>query len=67
MDASGSVNGWVYYSTRRYTIALTVRGGLVVDAPPVARWAIGKDARQLWRAAYRAGARLAWFPEEGES
>jgi hypothetical protein len=45
-----TASGWIYWSTRAATVALIVEDGVVVDGPPyVRRWAIGKDARELWR------------------
>lgn len=42
---------------------LVVHNGVVVDCPPYAiRWALGRDARQLWRDGYRRGVQLVWLP-----
>jgi hypothetical protein len=55
-------NGLIWLSTARYTVGLVVRDGVVVDAPPIARrWAMGRDARQVWRDA--RGAKLVWLPD----
>ncbi len=59
MDATG----WIWCSTPRYTVALEVVDGQVVDcAPYLWRTARGRDARQVWRDQARAGADLRWFP-----
>jgi len=36
---------WIYVSLSYATFALAVEGGVVVIAPPIAQWAIGKDER----------------------
>lgn len=36
-----------YISLPRYTILLIVEGDMVVDAPPIARWVIGKTRREV--------------------
>jgi hypothetical protein len=57
-------NGLIWLSTRRYTVGLVVCGGAIVETPPIARrWALGRDARALWREAARRGAKLAWLPD----
>jgi hypothetical protein len=62
-------DGLIWYSTPRYTVGLSVRAGRVVEAPPVARrWAMGRDARDLWRElarqrATQRGVRLEWLPD----
>lgn len=43
---------WVWVSLPFATFGLAVEGGRVVDAPPIARWCIGKDERYVadyWR------------------
>lgn len=46
------------------TVGLVVRDAVVVDCAPYARrWALGRDARQVWRAAHRRGADLRWLPD----
>lgn len=58
-----TTDGLMYLSLPRYTVGLVVRGGRVVDAPPIAvEWTLGRDARQVWREAARRGARLVWIP-----
>lgn len=57
-------DGLIWHSTPAATVGLLVRGGRVVDCPPYARrWALGRDARELWRDAARRGVRLAWLAE----
>lgn len=59
-----TANGLVFYSTPGATVGLVVAGGIVVDCPPYARrWALGKDARDLWRDGKRRGVRLEWLPD----
>ncbi len=36
---------WVWVSLSYATFGIAVRQGRVVDAAPIARWAIGKDER----------------------
>jgi hypothetical protein len=56
--------GLIWCSTRRATVGLVVRDGRVVDCPPYARqWALGCDAREVWRKQARAGADLMWLPD----
>lgn len=59
-----TATGMIYLSTPRYTVGLVVRAGVVAAAPPIARrWALGRDARDVWRQAARQGARLEWLPD----
>lgn len=60
-----TANGMIWLSTRRATVGLIVRDdGIVVDCAPYARtWALGRDARQVWRDAHRRGAELRWLPD----
>lgn len=41
---------WIWVSMPHATFGLGVREGYVVDAAPIARWAVGKSER--WVAAY---------------
>lgn len=60
-----TADGLLWISTRHYTVGLIVHAGTVTDAPPIAaRWALGRDARPLWREAHRRGADLAWLPDD---
>lgn len=59
-----TANGLIWLSTKAATVALIVVDGRVVDCPPYARtWALGRDARQVWRDAAGRGADLAWLPD----
>lgn len=43
---------WIWVSMEHATFAVAVRDGKVVAAPPIARWAVGKDERfaaMCWR------------------
>lgn len=45
---------WWYVSTRRWTVAVHAENEkpfLVVEAPPLARWAVGRPLRDLIRRA----------------
>ena len=59
-------DGLLWYSTPRATVGLIVVGGAVVDGPPYARrWALGRDARELWRRAKtEPNTRVAWIPDD---
>jgi hypothetical protein len=57
-------DGVIWWSTPAATVGLVVVGGEVVDCPPYARkWAMGRDARELWRQGVQQGARLEWIPD----
>ncbi len=59
-----TADGLIWLATRRATVGLIVRGGIVVECAPYARrWALGRDARQVWRDAARRGAQLRWLPD----
>lgn len=64
----GMANGLIYLSTPTATVGLVVRDGVVVDAPPYARrWALGADARELWRRyASRPENHLEWIEERDD-
>jgi hypothetical protein len=49
------VTRWIHVSLPWATFGLAVRGGIVVDAAPIARWAVGKDERKA----------AAWFLRRG--
>lgn len=58
-----NASGLIWWSTRAATVGLVVEAGIIVDCPPYARrWAMGRDARQLWRDGTRRGVNLAWIP-----
>lgn len=52
MDFQGD---WVWLSTERMTVGLLIRDGKIALAPPIARWAIGKDEHVV----------AAWFKKHG--
>lgn len=39
------VKRWIWVSLPYATFGLAVQDGVVVDAPPIARWTIGRDER----------------------
>ena len=57
-------NGLIWHSTPRATVGLIVTDGVVTDSAPYARkWAVGRDARELWRESAQRGVQLAWLPD----
>ncbi len=64
-----TADGMIWWSRefrpdRIVTVGLVVRNGTVVDCAPYARrWALGRDAREVWRQQSRAGAELVWLPD----
>lgn len=47
-----TVDGWVWVSLPWATFGLRVEGGRVVEAPPIARWCVGRDEVEIadyWR------------------
>jgi hypothetical protein len=52
MDFRGD---WVWVSLNYVTVALLIRNGEVVLAPPVARWTVGRDEGEV----------AAWFRKRG--
>lgn len=58
-------DGMIWWSTLRATVGLVVKDAVVIDCPPYARrWAMGKDARALWRQGAQRGVNLVWIPSE---
>jgi hypothetical protein len=49
---------WIWVSLPQYTCAVVVAGGRVVDAAPIARWAIGRDERFVADWFRRRGAKI---------
>jgi hypothetical protein len=49
---------WIWVSLNYATFGLRVEEGVVVDAAPIARWAIGKTERQVADYYRRRGARF---------
>lgn len=59
-----TADGLIWCSTRSATVGLVVKDNRVVDCPPYARrWALGRDAREVWRQQTRASAMLVWIPD----
>ncbi|TYB45139.1 hypothetical protein FXF51_60160 [Nonomuraea sp. PA05] len=57
-------HGLIWWSTHRATFGLVVRDGAVVESAPYARrWALGRDAREIYREGERQkGVSLVWVP-----
>ena len=56
-------DGVIWWSTPRATCGLVVADGRVVEcAPYLRRWALGRDAAELWTRQARRGADLVWLP-----
>jgi hypothetical protein len=53
---------WIWVSLPWATFGVAVQGGRVVDAAPIARWAIGKDERAVADYYRRRGARFVKLP-----
>ena len=47
---------WVWVSLPYATFALAAKDGRITDAPPIARWAIGKPEREVASHYRRKGA-----------
>lgn len=63
-----TANGLIWHSTPAATVGLVVVDGEITDCPPYARrWALGADARELWRTAHCRNVDLAWLPDEKAS
>jgi hypothetical protein len=59
---------WIWVSMPYATFGIVTRGGRVVDAAPIARWAIGKPEGQVAGYFRRKGAvfeTLGQLPEDG--
>ncbi len=56
-----SASGLIWCSTPTATVGLVVEDGIVVDCPPYARrWALGRDARDVWFQQGLRRAQLRW-------
>ena len=55
---------WVWVSLPYATFGIEVRDGRVVDAAPIARWAIGKSEQYVANYYRRKGARFVKLEEE---
>lgn len=52
----------IYISTAKYTVFLVVCDRRISEAPPIARWTIGKNRNQVLRYySKQAGCRLEFF------
>lgn len=59
-----TVDRLIWCSTRKATVGLVVRDGVVVDCPPYARrWALGKNAETVVQEQQKVGADVEWAPE----
>jgi hypothetical protein len=65
--AEGASTEWWYLSCRRFTVAVAVRDGLVVEGPPIVRRYVGKPAKQLGAWARSSGSFKTQRLEEGEA
>lgn len=52
---------WMWVSLPHATFALAASGGRIVDAAPIARWAVGKPEREVAAYFRRHGARFRPF------
>jgi hypothetical protein len=53
------VERWIWVSLTYATFAIVVRDGRVVDAAPIARWAVGRPERRVADYYRRKGAQFA--------
>jgi hypothetical protein len=58
------VKAWIWVSLPYATFAVVTCDGRVVDAAPIARWAVGRPERQVADHFRREGARFVRLPEE---
>jgi hypothetical protein len=64
-DPGMAADGLIWWSTPDATCGLVVRDAVVVDCPPyAAKWARGRDARDLWREAVGRGMRPVTDPAQ---
>lgn len=47
---------WVWVTTRNASFGVVVRDGVIIEAAPIARWAVGKDERLVADRFRRQGA-----------
>lgn len=57
---------WIWVSLPAYTIGIATRAGRIVDAPPIARWTIGRDEHTVAAYFRRRGATLIPLPDPQE-
>lgn len=60
-----NASGLIVWSTPGgITVGLIVTDGVITDVPPYARrWALGRDARDIWRQGKARGVHLDWIPK----
>jgi len=56
------VKRWIWVSLPYATFGVAVAEGVVVEAPPIAKWALGRDERKVVGYFRRRGAEM--WPEE---
>ena len=57
------INGLIVWSARGATVGMIITDGKVVDCPPyVRRWALGRDAYEVWRLGQARNVHLTWIP-----
>ncbi len=49
---------WIWISLSYATFGIAVADGVVVDAPPIAKWALGRDEREVAGYYRRRGAQI---------
>lgn len=49
---------WYWVSLSYATYGIATKGGIVVDAAPIARWMVGKDENYCWAWLRRKGAQV---------
>lgn len=59
---SSDPRGWIWVSLSYATFGIQVRGGVVVDAAPIARWAVGKSEVEVAAYYRRKGAVFVRLP-----
>lgn len=57
------MTSWIWVSPLYATFAIITREGRVVDAAPIARWAVGKDERTVADHYRKKGARFVRLPD----
>lgn len=57
-----SARRWIWVSLPHATFGLAVEGGRVVDAAPIARWAVGRPELEVADYYRRRGARFVPLP-----
>jgi hypothetical protein len=52
------VKRWIWISLPYATFGIAVAGGVVAEAPPIAKWALGRDERDVAGYFRRRGAKI---------